>query len=164
MIYIIDTCFWAHLQILWNKGKIDLRPILEQYQWGITKEIEKEIDHFQLSEFIPMVQAQRIPITEKEWSAFWAKYPYLDSLDKTDQSIILIAIRDSDCILTDDNGIFLEAQALGIPVFLLPLFVINQAKIGVMPKKEAKKCLVFWNQNNLYSQRELKRWKSSLDE
>jgi predicted nucleic acid-binding protein len=163
MLYVIDTCFWTHLKSLFDKGNIDIRPIFEDYRWGMTKEIEKELVYYQLTEFIPIEQAQIIPITEKEWNFFSSKDSFLETLDKADQSLILIAMRDNECILTDDNAIFLEAQALGIPVFLLPLFIVNQAKFNVLSKKDARSCFAFWIKNKFYPQKELKRWKTILE-
>jgi hypothetical protein len=160
MIFLVDTCFWSHIEILYNEGQIDLQPVLEHYQWGMTIDVKNELEHHNLMEFIPQNQAQLIPINEKEWSLFLRRYPFLEEYDKADQSLLLVAIKDTDIILTDDNALFLEADALGLPVFLLPLFVINQSRNNIITKKLARKCLNFWEKFELYPKREIKKWKN----
>ncbi len=162
MLYLTDTCFWKHAHLLFEDTSVDIRALLNRYRWGYSLEIKKELLHYRLTNFLSQDEAHLIPISTKDWQIFNSKYPYLQDFDKPDQSLILIALRDQNVILTDDGSLFIEAKALHISSFLLPLFLINQVKFGYCSKKKLNQCLRFWEIHGLYAKRDIKNWSSTL--
>ncbi|MCF2138567.1 MAG: hypothetical protein K9W44_00760 [Candidatus Lokiarchaeota archaeon] len=141
---------------------IDFRKIIYQYRWGITKEILKEIYNYQLDSFIDVKAAVKITITENEWKIFTRKYSFLSDLDKADQSLLLVAQHEKAVILSDDGELFLESQALKIDCLLIPLFLIQQTKMGMVSKKIGYQCLRFWEKRRSYAKKQIERWKGIL--
>ena len=163
MIFLTDTCFWSHVQVLYQETSIDLRENIKQYHWGFSRKVEQEIVHYKLNQFIPFHDAHIIPISAIEWHQFKLKYSFLEELDIQDQSLLLIALRDRCHILTDDGSLYIEAKALHLSCFLLPLFMLNQVCSGFLSKREFNRSLRFWESKHLYALRDIKKWKSALN-
>ena len=165
-MFLTDTCFWNHIRFLYQETnkKIDFRKIIYQYRWGITKEILKEIQNYQLNSFIDINGAVKITISENEWKTFTRKYSFLSDLDRADQSLLLVAQREKAVILSDDGELFLESQALKIDCLLLPLFLIQQIRMGMISKKNFNQCLRFWEKRRSYAKKQIEKWKGILTE
>ena len=57
MLFLTDTCFWMHMNELFDGIKVDLRPIIDRFRWGVTDEIFKEIEHHIDGPYFPSAKA-----------------------------------------------------------------------------------------------------------
>jgi hypothetical protein len=158
MLFATDSCFWEHFERVFFLIQWDIRPIMEKYLWGITTEVQKELIHFDLTSFVPLNEAQLIPVNSKELKLFLEKNSFIEEYDIADQTLLYSCIRDGNQLLTDDGGLFLEAQALKIEVFNLPLFSLYLVRDELLSKKQAYRLLHHWEEQKCYPQRKIKRY------
>ena len=162
MIFLIDTCFWSHIKDLYDSNIIDLYPIINQFKWGLTEEIKKEIMHFRLDQYIHLNDAYSIPVSKTELENYQKIYFPIKNFDIADQTLIIAGKRDNLTVLTDDGALYMECLAQKIDSFLLPNFSIILVKYGDLEKNSMFKMLRFWEKTKRYSKLQLKRWKSLL--
>ena len=81
-----------------------------------------------------------------------------------DQTLLYTCIRDGNQLLTDDGGLFLEAQALRIQLLNVPLFSLYLVRDHLLVKKQAYRLLRHWQDQKCYAQRELNRWFNILQQ
>ncbi len=154
MLFATDTCFWEHFNRVFSLIKWDIRPLIQNYLWGITLEVQKELVHFDLTDFVPLNDPQLIPVKTREIDIFLEKNPFLREYDLADQTLLYTCIRDGNQLLTDDGGLFLEAQALRIQLLNVPLFSLYLVRDDLLVKKQAYRLLRHWQDQKCYAQRE----------
>ncbi len=164
MIFLTDTCFWTHLFDLYSFGKIDLSKYLANLKWGLTKELLNEIAALNMESFFPKSDSYIIPINETEFTNFLHKYPFLSELDKADQTLAATTYRDKLTLITDDGGLFMLSQALGISSLRLPHFCILLTKEGIIKKNLMFRIMKYWKSINRYLKQDLKKWDSTLQD
>jgi hypothetical protein len=162
MMLITDTCFWMHLRELHEGLSVDLRPVLNRVRWGITADVKEEIKERRAADFIPEGQGFLIPVSDDEMKAISKRSPTITQLDLADQTLIVVATRDHGIVLTDDGGLYIECQGLGIDVLMLPQLCINLARSGQLDKNEVYKMLRFWEQKGRFPKKFIKELKSEL--
>ena len=158
MILLTDTCFWTHLFDLYSFGKIDLRKFLKYFKWGLTEEVLNEINALKIENFFPKSDSFIIPLNKIELTNFLSKYPFLSELDMADQTLVATAYRNKLTILTDDGGLFMVSQALGISTLKLPHFCLLLTKEGLIKKNLIFRILEYWKSLNRYLNQDLKKW------
>ncbi|MHA1921123.1 MAG: hypothetical protein ACTSWX_15345 [Promethearchaeota archaeon] len=162
MIFLTNTCFWLHSFELFTNKIIDIRPNFNDFKWGITSEIRKELINFENEGFLNFDNIDIIPVSNDEILRFQKKYPTISHFDLADQTLIIVALREPSVILTDDGGLLMESQALQIKTFFLPQFLLILVKEGTIPKNTYYKCLRYWEKTNSYPKKQLKIWKTKL--
>lgn len=153
-----------HLKELYESLKLDLRPLFSDFRWGITAEIEKELEHYQLGSFFSWRQGYQVPVSEQEIDHFQQMFPTIKEYDLADQTLLIVGKRDHAIILTDDGGLYLECQAMGIRTLLLAQFLLALARDGALEKSEVYRALRFWESVGRYPKREIKKWYKILAE
>ena len=143
---------------------IDLRSILNLFDWGITDEVHLEIDSQQLDNFFPIDQATIVAVSIDDIEDLRRHVPTLSEFDMADQSLITAALRDEHAILTDDGELYMECLALGIITMRLPQFCLSLAIKGMMDKTNVFQALCFWENVGRYSKKLIKKWKNELNE
>jgi len=88
MIFLTDTCFWMHIHELFSEFQIDLRPLLAQFNFGLSQNIIIELKNLQIHEWIPIEIAYTIPFTKNEYQIAIKQYPFIANLDMADQEIL----------------------------------------------------------------------------
>jgi len=161
-MFIIDTCFWNHIRELFETIEIDLRPLIQQLNWGFTDALMKEYQNYELDKFISLESGVMFPITERTFSDILQKNPTIKELDLSDQTIYVSAIRLDLIVLSDDGELIMECLGTNIKAFRLPSFMLFLAESGKIKKKEVKQALNFWKLHNLYKLSELKKWETYL--
>jgi hypothetical protein len=159
---IIDTCFWSHVKELFDSEKIDLRPVILQFNWEITEAIKKEIKNLKVDKFAPIIDAHIFPISNSELDHLLQKYPTVDHFDVADQTIILIGMREKPIISTDDGELLLECQALDLQAFRLPIFMLNLVRAGIIEKKVINSAIRYWIKSGSYKVTQLNQLKKEL--
>ncbi|WP_457556950.1 hypothetical protein [Candidatus Harpocratesius sp.] len=162
MLFLIDTCFWLHIQHILLEIKIDLRDVLRHFRWGYTKQIVEEYHNYHLQKFIPIEDGFRIPLSQKEIISFQKQFPFINEFDLPDQTLAFCAKRDGAILLSDDGGLLMEIKSWGLVGFRLPSFCIWLIQSGYIRKNIGAQLLRFWEKNGLYQKREIKRWKKAL--
>jgi hypothetical protein len=130
---------------------IDIRPRLTQFRLGYTIDLLHEYQYFHVDNFLPLDEMYQVPVTESRMERFLQKYPFLDYLDRADQSLLAGAIENHCLLLSDDRGIIMEANAMHLIVFMLPQFALRQVKEGFLTKNEFAKASKFWKTRKLYA-------------
>jgi protein associated with RNAse G/E len=151
------------MQELYHEIDLDFRNILSSYKWGLTPEIKKELIYYNVIDFVPINDGILIPITEKELEKLSTKYPTVLEFDIADQTALVVAQRENAIILTDDGSLLLEAQALNLISFRLPIFAMNQIGQKLLDKKEFLQALRFWEKTGRYSIKLIKKCKQLLN-
>jgi len=162
MLFLIDTCFWLHVQRVFQETPIDLRPFFEHVRWGYTMQVLEEYRHYGLHHFISFDAGYRIPLTDEELNKYQQKYPFISHFDVPDQTLAFCGIRDSEPILTDDGGIYIEMKSLRQKAYILPTFCLWMTQIALLKKKTCAQLLRFWEAYGLYEKQKIKRWKREL--
>jgi hypothetical protein len=162
MMLITDTCFWMHLREIHEGLGVDLRLVLNKVRWGLTDEVKEEIKERRAADFIPEGQGFLIPVSDDEMEAFCKRSPTIKQFDLADQTLIVVATRDHGIVLTDDGGLYIECQGLGIDVLMLPQLCINLARNGQLDKNDVYKMLRFWEQKGRFPKKFIKELKSEL--
>ncbi len=143
-----------------SEAKIyDFCELWSKFRWGITPDIQEELDHFKVFEFFPITSAYIIPVSNNEIATTLANHPILRNFDQADQSLIIAAIREDGIILTDDGDLLMECIALGLHAMSLPVFCIGLVKSELLSKTECYHLLMFWETHHRYAKKDLKRWK-----
>jgi hypothetical protein len=161
---LCDTCFLIHTRELCEIGKIDFRPILSQFRLGITDYLLTEFEHFEVLDFFQANQFNKVPISESDILKFLHSHPFLDNLDRADQSLLLEAKNTSNIILSDDGELILEARALNIDCYMLPQFGLSLVRNSLISKNILSKALKFWENVHRYALKDLKNWSRELQE
>jgi hypothetical protein len=162
-MFIVDTCFWLHLQDLYAEIKFDIRTIIQKFQWGYSELLKTEYFHFHLDQFIPMDSGYIFPLNTNSLSNYQAKYPAIQELDDADQSIFILGKRDDHIVLTDDSELLMECLGNNIQALRLGPFLLFLAKHGFLSKNPVFKLLKHWETRGTYQKRDLNRWKKDLN-
>ncbi len=162
MIVLIDTCFWLHIKEVYDEVHLDLRFSLRNFKWGYTNKVKEEYGNYHLQNFVPIDEGFQVPISEQEMRLFQEQFPFIQQYDLPDQTLALCTHRDKSILLTDDGGLLMEIEELGLQGFLLPTFSLLMVEAGVMTKNSFAKMLKFWEKMGSYSLKHLKRWKHEL--
>jgi rRNA-processing protein FCF1 len=162
MIFLTDTCFWKHIEEIHLHKKIDLRPSISLYKWGITLSVKQELTHFEIEEFLKIDEAFLIPVSDKEIKKYQQQYPFFIEYDIADQTLMVVAIRDRCPILTDDRSLFRAARSIGIEALLLPHFCLFLIKEGQISKRDVAQIIKFWEESKRFKLKELKKFKAEL--
>ncbi len=158
----MDTSAWSHSKVLNDEKILDIRPILRVFRVGVTKEILKELLPYHLDEFSSPQELYVVPLSQHDWEQGVKRYPTLGELDRADQTLMIVALRDRNLLVTDDGDLFLERQALGLDVFRLPSFFLKLARDNFLSKTAVYQCPRFWEEQESYKNRDLTRWKTAL--
>ena len=161
-MFLIDTCFCSHLKEIYDQEKIDLRSYLFNFPLGITEDLRKELEHFDLFEFIPFDKFYLISYSTSDFSNFQIDHVIIKNFDLADQGLLFLGKRDNGIILSDDYDLMVEASTLGLKVLRLPSFCLYLFKENILPKKIFNQILHFWDINHLYSLKELDRIKKEM--
>jgi hypothetical protein len=162
MQFATDTCFWMHIREIYEEIHIDLRPTINHFLWGVTNEVQKEMIHFRLGTFIPFSEANLIPIDMSDFGKFLTLNSFLKEYDNADQTLLYSCQRDKNILLTDDGGLYLEAQSYNIDVLDLPQFCIYLIRDGLLPKKKINLLFKFWEINKYYDEKKIQRYKKEV--
>ncbi|MHA1617763.1 MAG: hypothetical protein ACTSVZ_00665 [Promethearchaeota archaeon] len=138
--------------------------MLKNVKWGYTSEIKEEYLNYNLQKFIPINEGFQVPASEQELRLFQDQHPFIHQYDLPDQTLALCTYRDNSILLTDDGGLLMEIEELGLKGFLLPTFSLFMVKAGMMKKNIFAKMVKFWEIMGSYSSQHLKRWKQELQE
>jgi len=111
MLFLIDTCFWLHIQHLLLEIKIDLREVLTHFRWGYTEQIVEEYRNYKLQKFIPIKDGFHVPLSQQEIISFQKRYPFISEFDLPDQTLAFSAKRDGAILLSDDGGLLMEIKS-----------------------------------------------------
>ncbi len=162
MKFLTDTCFWLHSFELFTNKIIDIRLVFNDFQWGITSEIRRELINFENEGFLNYDNINIGSVSDDELLRFQKKHPTISHFDIADQTLIVAALREPCVILTDDGGLLMESQALQIKALFLPQFLLNLVKEGVVSKNTYYQCLRYWEKNKSYPKKQLKIWKAKF--
>ncbi len=162
MMLITDTCFWMHVREIHEGLGFDLRPVLNKVRWGLTAEVKEEIKERRAVDFIPEGQGFLIPVSNDELEGFSRRSPTIKEFDLADQTLIVVATRDRGIVLTDDGGLYIECQGLGIDVLMLPQLCVSLARSGQLDKNDVYKMLRFWEQKGRFPKQFIKELKVDL--
>ncbi len=113
-------------------------------------------------EFYSPQELYVVPLSQHDWEQGIKRYPTLGELDRADQTLLIVALRYRNLLVTDDGDLFLEGQALGLDVFRLPTFFLKLAREDFLSKTAVYPCLRFWEEQGSYKNRDLIRWKTTL--
>ena len=164
MLFLTDSCFWLHARELMASAGIDLRPIMTRFRWGITAAVRGELVHHDASGFVSLEDAFIVPVSTGELERALHRVPGLSEFDTADQTLIVAANRDTSTILTDDGGLLMFSQAIGVNALLLPQFFLSTAKAGLLQKNTVYKALRVWDAAGRYKASFLKAWRRELAE
>ena len=142
--------------------KLDLRPIVSLYKWGITVAVEEELVHFRVEKFIKLEDAFMIPISEKELEYYRQKYSFFTEYDLADQTLMAASIRDKCPLLTDDRSQYRTARSIGVDAMLLPHFCLLLVRDGNIDKRSVRQMIKFWEKTKKFKVRTLKMVKAEL--
>jgi hypothetical protein len=162
MILLIDTCFWSHTKHLHDANVLDIREYIVAFRWGYTLAVQKEIEHFELDDFIHADMAIMFPVSVDERQHAFKQAPSITELDDADQELIIACRRESGLILSDDGEFLMECAALGLPAISLPVFLLKLVQNGDMDKRTVSRCLKFWEEHHRFKLKQLARWKKEL--
>lgn len=162
MLLLADTCFLNHMRDIAEAKVYDFSEIWAKFRWGITPDIVKELDYYNIFEFFPKTNAYIIPIGDDEITNTLTQYPILSHFDQADQSLITAAIQENSIILTDDGDLLMECITMGLLAMSLPVFCLDLVKSELLTKRECYQLLIFWETHHRYAKKDLKRWKKSL--
>ena len=161
MLFLTDTCFWDHAKELATEGLLDIRPIMQKFRWGYPKSVWDEIIHWELDDFVPRECAMIVPIIQSELETF-SNEAGIAYLDLADQEIVYSAKKDGFAVLSDDGGLVMECQGLAIEVLRLPDFIIFLVHNSMLEKREATRCIKFWEKSGRYALKYLKNYHQDL--
>ncbi len=164
MLFLIDTCFWLHVRQLHRVLRIDLREVIKHFRWGYTGAVAAEYENYNLGEFIPLTEAYLIPVSDAELEAFETGFPVITEYDPADRTLALCAKRDGSAVLTDDGGLALELDTMGLLGFRLPPFCLWLVEHNFLRKNSVAKMLRFWEETGAYEKREIGAWRAALQE
>jgi len=159
---IIDTCSWNRIKDLSDSKIFDLRPIIAQFQCGITEEVQKELEYYHLTSFVGEESTEIIPISSRELNIFRTKYPFLTSLDLADQTLIIVGLRDESVIITEDGELFMGCIGMKVNALRLPMLLLMLTRDGIIPKNQCARIIRYWEEQCRYKQKDIKLWKSEL--
>jgi rRNA-processing protein FCF1 len=162
MILLADTCFLSHMRNLSEDHIYDFHELWVNFRWGITPDIQKELEHFNIFDFFSKHDAYIIPVSNKEIANTLTRYPLLTHFDRADQSLITVALREDCIILTDDGDLLIECITMGIQAMSLPVFCLDLVKNELLSKTECYHLLKFWENHHSYTKKDLKQWKKTL--
>ena len=162
MLFLTDTCFWKHIQEIYDGITLDLRHIIKNYKWGITEEVKKELSHFELGNFFPIEECYIVPISEIELQSYQSKYNFFAEYDLADQTLMVASLRDQYLLLTDDRSLYRTSLSVNIKSMLLPHFLIFLLKNGDMNKNQIAKILKFWESIKRFKKGEIKSFNLQL--
>ena len=143
-------------------NSLDLRVILSNIRWGVSREVLREIQHYRVEPFFPTKETYIMPLAPSEIEVFLRRLPSVESLDAADISLLSIALREKGVILSDDGGLTAECDAFQIPSFTLPTFLLNLVANDRLNKRDAHRAYRFWEKERRYSRQELKKVKNEL--
>ena len=164
MLFLVDTCFWKHIQDVFLETTIDLRLVFQRFRWGTTFLVVKELHNYHLDAFFPHQDHYLIPVSSEELSQSLKTLPFLREFDQADQSLIVAALRDHHPILTDDHSLFRTGLSLGIEIMLLPHFSLFLVRAGEIDKRTVSRLLKFWEQHESFKKKELNEFKNELQQ
>ncbi len=162
MFLLMDTSAWSYSRVLNDEKILDIRPTLRVIRVGLTEEILKEFLSYHLDEFYSPQELYIVPLSQHDWEQDIKRYPTLGELDRADQTVLIVTLRDRNLLVTDDGDLFLEGQALGLDLFRLPTFFLKLARDNFLSKTAVYQCLRFWEEQGSYKNRDLTRWKIAL--
>ncbi|MHA1730693.1 MAG: hypothetical protein ACTSU5_02065 [Promethearchaeota archaeon] len=143
---------------------LDLRPLLEKFEWATTNLVLEEIKHFHLDEFLTSGSTVVVNVKERELEKNRAEHPYLGEFDPPDQSLWIAAKNFGGVVLTDDGALLAHCIQTGVSAFRLPTFLIFLVREAFIKKREVYRCLRHWELGGHYSRGDLKKWKAALRE
>ena len=143
-------------------SNLDIRVILSKMRWGVSRDVLNEIQHLKIEPFFPTLDAYIVPLTSNEITTFQKRLPSIKYLDSADISLLTIALRDGDVVLSDDGGLIAECDALHIPYFKLPTFLLNLVVNNQLSKRDAYRAYRFWEKEGRYNLQEIKKVKEAL--
>ncbi|MHA1648404.1 MAG: hypothetical protein ACTSVL_12615 [Promethearchaeota archaeon] len=164
MIIFIDTCFWSHSYELFKEKIFDIRKVIENYRWGLTQSVIREIKHFKLDKFVPIDHAFIVPLSKSLIDKKLSMNLTFKEFDKADQSLLIVGMQNSGIILTDDGNLLLECIAMKISAMRLPVFLLKLVEEGKVSKTIFYRCLRFWEKYGNYLKKDLKNWKKDLQQ
>jgi hypothetical protein len=142
---------------------IDLRPALSEYNWGITSEVKKELDHYEIGSFFTESEDKIIKFSQQELESHQNKHSEHTRFDLADQQLLGVALRENAILLTDDTALYLEAIGSDIISMLLPHFCLFLVKKELLRKKTARTIFMFWEKKHAYKLKFLKNWRNELE-
>ncbi len=160
---MLDTCALNHIWELHENNLLDLRAILLQFRIGITKEIVKEWENYDLVRFFSPSNCYLLPILDQDIEKMNIRFPFFRDFDVADQTLLWALMQESSVIISDDGGLNAAALSIGKKAIFLPDFCIFLVKEGLISKNEVRKALKFWERVHRYRLSEIKRWRNSLN-
>lgn len=109
-----------------------------------------------------MNDAFLVPVSPGELERAVHRVPSLAEFDPADRTLIVAAMRDASTVLTDDGGLYMFAQAMGVATLLLPQFCLSTARAGILAKNTVYKALRAWEEAGRYKASFLKAWRVEL--
>ena len=164
MFFLTDTCFWTHLKWVFMELNIDFRLNLAEYNWGITSEVKKELNYYEIDSFLTESESPLVEFSQQEFKAHLKKYPDQIKFDLADQQLLGTALHDKAIILTDDMALYLEAIGNNVISMRVPHFCLFLVKNAQLRKKTARTIFIFWEKKHAYKLKELKKWRSELEQ
>ncbi len=162
MIFLTDTCFWAHASELNDSNIWNINEILFSFRICTTDAVKKEIIHFKLDTFVPLDRIFLISVSTQDVAE---NYGNLPDIDEADQSLLIAARKNPNekpIILSDDGELISEILQTGMLGMRLPVFILMLIKWGLVTKNLGAKCLKFWEKIGRFQKRELIKWKNEL--
>ncbi len=160
---LFDICVILEMrEIFYQFSEIDFRLLINEFRWGITKELQSEYSSFGLDEFLDFKAAYSIPITEENKAEFASKY-MLASIDKADQDLIFLAFHDNAMIISNDTDVMFPCENLHLNALFFWEFCIQLVKNDILSKNEYIRCWKYWEQRKKYSKARLKKMKEAIN-
>jgi hypothetical protein len=163
MLFAIDCCAWIHIQDIFINLHFDLRPMIQNYKWGFTNAVQIELVNFHQETFVPFADANLIPVESKELERYLVKNPFLKEFDVADQTLLYTSKRDNNIVVTDDGGLYIEAQAAKIATFNLPQFCLYLVRDGSLERKKLNPILTYWEKKKCYRQKWIQKYREELN-
>lgn len=154
-MFFSDTCFWIHAKLVSDKKIYDFRDLLEDFDFGITNQVRKELD-YHLQNYLNYNDLFMKPVTTKDFESTRKINPFLEHFDIADQSLFIIGYKFGDVIVSDDRALITECQGYKIRAFHmvdLSLFLVQHQYIS---KNTAHKIIKFLGDQRVIAKRHYK--------
>lgn len=133
-MFFTDTCFWTHSKLITDKQIYDFRNLLEKFEFGITPQIIKELNHY-LPDYLPLEKFFHKPINDQNIQAAQKRNPFLSNFDVADQSLFTTGLLFEDVIINDDRELLAECVQFKITAFHMGDFVLLLISQDIIEKR-----------------------------
>jgi len=158
IMIIVDTCSWLKIQLIYDKLKVDLRNMFQEFEILSTHQLNDELKYY-LKEFIDSTIFQIHPINQDDMDQFKTL-----GFDLADASIIILSKEKKAFVITEDGELLVFLINSNIKAIQLAEFFLALLNLDKIEKRECYNLIKFLREQKNIKENKHKKLKAKLQE